>query len=89
MRTLWVLAFVAATGVIAGAAARDGECDLKSIEKAYFCKKCEKELQRTDIKRGKCATCSERPIQVLICVKKDFKCHKATCSKGPFVKPGG
>lgn len=89
MRMAWVLAFVAAAGVTVAAATRDEECDLKTLEKAYLCKKCDKELQKADIKSGKCATCGEKPIPILVCVKKGFKCHKEGCTKGPFTKPGG
>ena len=89
MKTLWVLAFVAAAGVVVGAATRDDSCDLKKIEKGYACNKCEKELQRADIKRGKCAACGERAVSAAFCVKKGFSCHKSGCSKGPFTKPGG
>ena len=89
MRAFWVLAFVAVAGFLAQAAVQSGPCDMKSVEKAYVCTKCDKELQKTDIKKGKCATCEEKPVAAVICVKKGFACHKAGCSKGPFTKPGG
>jgi len=77
MHMLMAMAFaLAASGI-------HGDCGLKSTEKGVWCEKCDKLLEKSDVKEGKHKDCGEKPKEVLVCVK---KCYEG-CHKGPQEKP--
>lgn len=59
------------------------DCGLKVTEKGVWCEKCDKLLEKADVKDGKHKECEEKPKEVLVCVK---KCYEG-CHKGPQEKP--
>lgn len=69
-----------------GAGAKSNDCDLKTLEKGKYCAKCDKLLEKDDCdKDGKCKTCSEKPVEVEVCVKKFYAadCHPDKTSDKP------
>ena len=74
-----ILVWAAAPGV---ARTLGDECDMKSIEKGLWCAKCDKLLDKADVKEGK-HTCGEKALEVEVCVKKYYE----GCHKGPQEKP--
>lgn len=76
------LAVVAMVGLLAGAAALRGPCDLKTVEPGLYCAKCDKLLEKTDVKGAKCGKCEEKVKSVQVCVKECFM----GCHKGPQAK---
>ena len=95
---LAVVAMLATAGLLAAPAssqdrnpkkAATGDCDLKSLEKAKWCAKCDKVLEKDDIdKDGKCKKegCGEKAKDIELCVK---KCFSAKCHPDKELKAGG
>jgi hypothetical protein len=58
---------------------KDTGCDLKTLEKGFWCEKCDKLLEKSDLKEGKHGAegCSEKHKDVEVCVKDLYaaKCH--------------
>ena len=97
MRTiLAAVAMLATAGLLAGPAcsqdrtkkAATGDCDLKSLEKAKWCPKCDKVLEAADVdKDGKHkGDCGEKAKEIELCVK---KCYSAKCHPDKELKAGG
>jgi Zn finger protein HypA/HybF involved in hydrogenase expression len=61
----------ALTAVLLGAAA-GGPCDIKTVEKGLWCRKCGEELQKAALKGGSCAECGSKPVEADFCVKKQY-----------------
>ena len=63
------------------------DCDLKTTVKGYWCEKCDAILGKEDIDKKKKwhKKCEEKPLQVLICIKKCYQadCHDDKISKKP------
>lgn len=81
--SLLVVALVAVFGLsLAYVSAEDKrnekakDCDLKTIEKGWFCKKDGKMLEKAELKEGKCPVCGEAPADAEICVKLKYHCDK-------------
>ena len=96
MRTmLAAIAVVAGPALLAGPALSQdrggkkppsGDCDLKNLEKAAWCEKCDKILEKGDIKDGKHAgDCDTKVKEIEQCLKKFYaaECHPAKTSDKP------
>ncbi len=49
-------------------------CDLKKLESAQWCEKCDKTLEKEAIKEGKCKACDVKVKKIEICVRPFFEC---------------
>ena len=82
MSKLWILmVFVALIASPALSQDRGGKkpegCDMKSTEKAKYCPKCDKVLDKDGVdKEGKCTAkdCGTKAVEIELCVKKHFCC---------------
>jgi hypothetical protein len=65
------------------AAAANGPCDCKTIEKGPYCASCKRELTMDDVKgRGEsmvCKRCETKPISIEYCVKRLPPVFQADC----------
>jgi len=77
------LAFVAAS---AYAFARVG-CDMKTTEKRWFCKKCDKVYPKAETKIRKCTDDKADLVQVDLCVKQKYValCHPTKTGPSPIL----
>jgi hypothetical protein len=90
-KALTVLTAMVAVALVAGAQDRGGkkppECDLKSVEPAKWCEKCDKILEKGDIEKDKHkGDCGGDVKNIELCVK---KCWAADCHPDKELKPGG
>ena len=72
MRTVWSLAL--ALALSAPLLARGGDdCDCKTLEKGWYCKKCDSLLEKDAVnKDGQHADCKQKVEECKVCVKSYF-----------------
>jgi hypothetical protein len=63
----------------APAAPKANDCDMASLEKAPWCTKCNKLLEKDEVDKGKHKACDTAPASISVCVKTMFVC--TTCGK--------
>jgi hypothetical protein len=57
----------------------NNDCDMAGLEKAPWCTKCNKLLEKDEVDKGKHKECDTAPTMITVCVKTMFVC--TTCGK--------
>lgn len=73
---------LATLALLLTAAAPRGPCDLGAIQVLPYCPKCDKDLAKEELKKGKCVKCEGAVQPAEFCVKKLY-----LCIKGPQPAP--
>lgn len=58
-------------------------CDMRRVERGYWCEKCDKTFEKDKLIVGKCPVCATKAKVIEMCVKKTYQC----CAKN-YAKAG-
>ena len=80
MRTIALALFLCSPLIgqdMGGGAAAKNDCDCKTLEKGWYCKKCDALVEKADLDKDGKHSCKEAPAEVKVCVKKYY--HAECC----------